>query len=563
MKDNGEIKKAAKVVIAKNRQNKKLTAAVAAISNDKQNAADQQRMECRNESLVGKDATLSGAVMTIQSISENICDSNSNNNRIAVESIKELQVADKTEERVIAGDIESIDSRANGKYGICRTETLAQRISCNSNVNENGNGENDCDTVSKSTDPRRRATKKLIIVPNANSSNNCSNPSISFGLSNPSNCDFVQSDSNGRSESDEQGQSSQQQRREFSQRRVARDLEQFINDSGKSGSDSHRSRRAIRNSDRFNNNNFNEKVYVDWVFVAIRIQRSKSCDSFFDKQQNNRFSEPLPTTQYYTTSEFSVRENKKIITFYEYPSTTTLNQETAEYNYRVEEHLNCEQDYGIFHSHNRTVRRLLWFIKFLDFNIKTGTPIGDSIFDATTSTPKRHTMRYTYSRNLAALRPLRHFLSSNEICSDFNYHLQEPCSSGKDSELFSRPMIHSNSTLTSMSSIDSSPKSSKSSSVKCVHDGDVAKSFGLTEDGDIILNIDHIDEEKGFGFMMRRKKQVYRNVVYGEEVFEHDPITIAGVLKRFFKGIAGSLCKCCRGEFYPHRCEFFSWTDSR
>lgn len=45
---------------------------------------------------------------------------------------------------------------------------------------------------------------------------------------------------------------------------------------------------------------------------------------------------------------------------------------------------------------------------------------------------------------------------------------------------------------------------------------DIARMFCLSEHGSICLNVDHIFEERGFGFLMRRNKRLYRNVEWGQ-----------------------------------------------
>lgn len=573
----------------------------ATISNaiDCDNSVDRcYQSECRNYHLLSQN-TEGGARVKIETISENNCDSNDNddddnennaNNKkeiVVVDRMKKVQVPDKNTyktEQLITTDINEtcIDSHlaSHSKYEQCESATTLV-VSCNSDVNEYGNGENDCDTVSKSTDPRlQRTTKttKIIIVPTANS-NNFIHSSIAFGLPtiNPSQRPFYQTNSNGYSSSDSDEQrlvhQTNHQQRELSQRFVARELEYFITSvDTQANSDfennSNRSRRDHRDDCNNNSNNSNETLN-DWVVVSIELNRFASYDSSTDDEQQFGFIESLSTPrhhQYYSTSEFSDLDNRTIITFHQYPSIGALNEEVPEYEYPSQEQQqqylnNRGQDYGIFHSHNRIFRRLLWFIKFLDFNIKTGTPTSQSTTFCTVvqAAPSSHdssrqqqqradTMKYNYSHNISASTNRRHFMSSdslfsNEIYSDFSYNLQEPCSSGKNTDLFATPMVHRR--FTSMSTVDSSPKSS----TKFVPTESVAEFFGLNDYGDIIINIDHIEEEKGFGFMMRRKKEVYRNVKYGEEISEKNIFSIGSSVRRFFKEISDSFCKCCRGEF--------------
>lgn len=53
---------------------------------------------------------------------------------------------------------------------------------------------------------------------------------------------------------------------------------------------------------------------------------------------------------------------------------------------------------------------------------------------------------------------------------------------------------------------------------KCIS---IPRLFGLNEYDGIIINIDHIVEERGYGFLMKRKKQMYRCIEYGETIDEN------------------------------------------
>lgn len=48
----------------------------------------------------------------------------------------------------------------------------------------------------------------------------------------------------------------------------------------------------------------------------------------------------------------------------------------------------------------------------------------------------------------------------------------------------------------------------------------IARRFRLDDAGSLCLNIEHIGEERGFGFLMRRSRRVYRNVAVGQMVDE-------------------------------------------
>lgn len=45
---------------------------------------------------------------------------------------------------------------------------------------------------------------------------------------------------------------------------------------------------------------------------------------------------------------------------------------------------------------------------------------------------------------------------------------------------------------------------------------EIARMFCLSDYGSICLNMDHISEERGYGFLMRRSKRLYRNVEWGQ-----------------------------------------------
>lgn len=148
-----------------------------------------------------------------------------------------------------------------------------------------------------------------------------------------------------------------------------------------------------------------------------------------------------------------------------------------------------------------------------------------------------------YTKNIANLKPSdfrgsfhssESMLSSDTMSSDFDCRSQEPCSSKKQFNFF---LGHS--AFTSISTV-------KSSSKYCTTES-IPEYFGLSDQGDIIINIDHISEEKGFGFMMRRKKEVYRKVPYGEEVCEKVFFSL-GSIKKMFKSFGDKICECYRGE---------------
>lgn len=69
----------------------------------------------------------------------------------------------------------------------------------------------------------------------------------------------------------------------------------------------------------------------------------------------------------------------------------------------------------------------------------------------------------------------------------------------------------------------------------------IQKTFGLTDDGDILVNVDHIMEEKGHGFFLTRHVSLHRTVEMGDVISEKHRIgrSILAILKEFFY----QLCK--------------------
>lgn len=70
----------------------------------------------------------------------------------------------------------------------------------------------------------------------------------------------------------------------------------------------------------------------------------------------------------------------------------------------------------------------------------------------------------------------------------------------------------------------------------------VQKLFGLSDDGDICINIDHITEERGYGFMLKKSRRVYRNVEEGAEINENHLIRRPALLLLLLRRLLQSLC---------------------
>ncbi|XP_037036643.1 uncharacterized protein LOC119074555 isoform X6 [Bradysia coprophila] len=65
----------------------------------------------------------------------------------------------------------------------------------------------------------------------------------------------------------------------------------------------------------------------------------------------------------------------------------------------------------------------------------------------------------------------------------------------------------------------------------------IQKTFGLTDDGDIIVNIDHVVEEKAEGFWLSRRICIYRSIDRGDAICEEYRMrrSLLAILKEFFK----------------------------
>lgn len=70
----------------------------------------------------------------------------------------------------------------------------------------------------------------------------------------------------------------------------------------------------------------------------------------------------------------------------------------------------------------------------------------------------------------------------------------------------------------------------------------VQKLFGLSDDGDICINIDHIPEERGYGFMLKKSRRVYRSVEEGAEINESHLIKRPALLLLLLRRLLQSLC---------------------
>lgn len=433
------------------------------------------------------------------------------------------QVTDKVH-RVITSDRQSDTHTSYRQFYGSEEFDRRKPVSFVTDVNQYGNGENDCDSLSKSKDSRLR-TFKLSIV-----------PEICCSICNPAPFDVkqciesdpnrieVQYDSDGPADTDEWPPKPFQQI-EFLQRRI-NELEYFIADI----------ETRVKSSDQNTCRVCDDQRLTDWVIVSIELKSIRtSCESLSDDEHLSSCSASSSIVQYYTTSEF--RNKQTVVTVHQCPTDHLLSdRELYEFS--------RQSEYGTFHSHNCMLERLLCCLKFLDFNIKTGTPSSD-LFPADSSCSSRSdsTMKFTS----ISLPHRSDFQSSDSVFlkdpmyPEFNYLLQEPCSSSKHSNMLTAQMIHNS--FSSISSMDSL-KSSFHIPTKCYSIESIPEYFGLNECGDIIIHIDHICEEKGFGFLMGRKKKLYCDVPTGEEVYETPKFSLKFAVKRFFSAMSDTFCKC-------------------
>lgn len=414
------------------------------------------------------------------------------------------------------------------------------------NVNVHGNGENK-NALSKSKETRRQ--KKIIVVRNNN--NNCRSQIsesriIGHSISNSStgqhcingisNCTTTD-DSNGCQCTENCSLNGNHR----NLRRRVRDLENFISTIGDENETNEWT--AIKNQQNTYDDAGSdpalksasldhEQILLDWVIVTLELERVSVCEYRFDDEEQCSCAQPESHFQFCTTSEYSERNDSTIITLHRYSSLISLAQrdfgvhQTAKRRREV-----CNDtayDYGLFHSRNRMIQCLLWFIKFLDFNIKTGSvcPSTATIDDSDMkSSMSIYSSRYVSADSLYSVSDQR---------VEFNYLMHEPCCSQKmPSNITNSPLVHS---------VCSSEANIAETSVS------IPDYFGLNDYGDIIIHVDHVGEEKGFGFKMHRKKNVYRNVVRGKEVTEKK-INFKVAMKRFFKELISTFCECCHGEY--------------
>lgn len=300
----------------------------------------------------------------------------------------------------------------------------------------------------------------------------------------------------------------------------AREIETFANNFGASGCGS--ADESGKAGD--------ESILSDWVLISLDVDYSPSVDGQSDDEDesgDDGCADCCPLYQYYTTSEISEYDNSTVVTVHRCPSQSSLNA-SDDFDGRrgksMGTDLNCK-------SRQTIARRLLRLLNFLNLNARTGSP--------SSSVERLARMRDALRAGADPRRIISiESLYLAEELQNINILLQDPCSgdhgTAKGKHLFANePEMRRTPTYSSRSSLADVP---------------VAKHFGLNECGDIIIHVDHICEEGGFAFMMRRKKQLYKNVAVGTEVQEKKRGGFRTAVKKFFKEIVNAVRISCCGE---------------
>lgn len=472
-----------------------------------------------------------------RSITEYIFDNKRNNNdqEVAVYSrltnfSTKFKVVDKAINQMISKtrrvDIDTSFRIFNGEheYYSDRSDSFV------TDLNQYGNGESDCDWLSKSKDSRQyRQTKSTV----GTTKLKLSEPFISEIVPAFNELSIIDSD---RSEwLTNQSDNNCHHKLFLNQTREPKSFKTDRSFIIKSDLNLN-SRKRITNQYQ----TCNEHQFDDWVIVSIELKSITSCESFSDDDHISYLNETASSVNYFTTCEYCDIDKQPMVTLNHCPSIYSLN---STYCYESDTLGQKRTEYyGITCSQSRCFQRIFWIFGIFDINIKIGTPFNDLYANSYVSTASFINMN-CYTKNIANLKSSEFhgsFLSSESILSsdtmpsDIAFRLQEPCSSKIQFNYF---LGHS--AFTSISAVDSTSKYHKTESIP--------EYFGLSDQGDIIINIDHISEEKGFGFMMRRKKEVYRKVPYGEEMCEKEFFNLGSIIK-MFKSLSDKFCKCYRGE---------------
>lgn len=313
-------------------------------------------------------------------------------------------------------------------------------------------------------------------------------------------------------------------------RKQARDLEHFISDPEETtrwprrnadGRKKKRVRRGFFNiPGEFRTCSYKteEESRSDWVVVTVELERTYSCDSTL----NEHFCQLI---------ENSARDNSSSSGASADPQTNSSDPKATLPG--------IDEDYGLFYARNRHLRRLLRVFRFFDFDIKFGKPLPDQL--------KRHLAKCaepTESPLLQRIREKNEEIDRHERLLRYqrnSYFLsqEDPCCS--------RTMDMEMDKMTTLLFQGSTPDTDCKSSNQSKNESDtfcVAKYFGLNDDGDIVIHFDHIVEQKGYGFLMRRKRRTYRRVGFAQEISESERVPV--IANSFLTNLLESLCKLCK-----------------
>lgn len=223
-----------------------------------------------------------------------------------------------------------------------------------------------------------------------------------------------------------------------------------------------------------------EQSPSDWVVISIELEHNQSCDSLLDENLINLIQD--------ATKNNPVPESLAIR-----PS--------------------IDVDYGLIYTRNRHLRRLLRLIKFLDFDIRFGQPLSEEEKMVQRPKPSLDALiaaaitRAKYERR-------RRRREARVQKSKVRVEVQpEPCCS----TTMAAKMDRMTETLFNHRPI-AAPQLPAATEI--ANASAIARHFGLNANGDIIIHLDHIVEQKGYGFLMRRKQRVYRHVGFAKEIDE-------------------------------------------
>lgn len=323
----------------------------------------------------------------------------------------------------------------------------------------------------------------------------------------------------------------------------ARDLEEFISDPEETTRLAHRQRAAqLRRQKvrrRVRRGFFNipgevetvryktdEESSSDWVVVSIELERSKSCDSLLDENLINLIQDATKNDPPPKVAEDTANVESSAVASNALPS--------------------IDEDYGLIHARNRHLRRLLRLFRFLDFDIRFGKPLSEEQKRALARKPSLNSLITAgISRAKFERRRRRREVRVWKTKAQVDDQPQPCCSTTMDVK--TDRMAE---TLFTNGPTDEQrlPSVDEKSSSFCI-----AKYFGLNDDGDIIIHLDHIVEHKGYGFLMRRKQRIYRRIGFGNEIDEYEkvPFTLRSMIRNYVKTLQAR-----RGELATDFCFF-------